>query len=54
MVERETVEAVRRRNDDGDAEEAEKLGKISGHKEGGSLAYGSSCYERQIDMGIAR
>jgi hypothetical protein len=29
------------RNDDGDPE---ILGKISGHKDGGSLAYGSSCY----------
>jgi hypothetical protein len=56
-VEREIVVAVRRRIGNGDAEDAEKLGKISGHKErleSGSLAYGSSCYERQLDMDIAR
>jgi hypothetical protein len=53
-VEREIVVAVRRRIGDGDAEDAEKLGRISGHKESGSLAYGGSCYERQLDMDIAR
>jgi hypothetical protein len=49
-AEREIVVAVRRSNGDGDAEGAEKLGKISGHKESESLAYGSSCYECQLDM----
>jgi hypothetical protein len=53
-IEREFVVAVRRRTGDGDAEDAEKLGKISGHKESGSLAYGGSCYERQLDMDIAQ
>jgi hypothetical protein len=53
-VDREIVVAVRRRNGEGDAGDAEKLGKISGHKESGSLADGSSCYERQLDMDIAR
>jgi hypothetical protein len=49
-VEREILVAVRRRNDYGDAGDAKKLGKISKHKGGESLAYGSSCYERQLDM----
>jgi hypothetical protein len=50
------VVAVRRRNGDGEAEEedAEKFGKICGRKDSGSLAYGSSCYERQLDMDIGR